>query len=132
MVVVGEAKVGGSRATKQIKKYLESGFFDLALFLTDVCSDSPNHEWFELCSDGFTEQFILPNLSGSKRTEISKDYEKWLCTVTLCHLFFGEPKERQEKILNSLGITVSPPQVPEIIHDLGAERFIEEFRATLQ
>jgi hypothetical protein len=132
IVVVGEAKVGGAKANKQIKKYLDSGYFDLALFLTDSCSNSVDHEWFELCTNGFTQQFPLPNLQGSRRTEIGKEYLKWLTTVTLSHLFFGVPRERQETFLDKLGAKASSTQIPEFIHNLGAEAFIEEFVEVLQ
>jgi hypothetical protein len=127
IVVVGEAKVGGSKAAKQIKKYLDSGFYDKALFLTDVCSAGSNNEWIELCSEGFTKQFSDPKLSVSNHTELGKGYEKWLNTVTLCHLFFGQPEDRQQKFLSRLGLIVSSKQVPQIISDLGIERFIDEF-----
>jgi hypothetical protein len=132
LLLVGEAKVGGSKATKQIRKYLDSGFYDQALFLTDVCSGLVTTEAIELCSDGYTKQLSLPKLSGFNRTKVGKDYEKWLNTVTLCHLFFGLPREKQAEFLARVGFTGPSTRVPKIIEDLGVEVFIEEFGAVLQ
>jgi hypothetical protein len=124
LVVVGEAKVGGSKATGQIQKYLDSGFFDMALFLTDSCSQKGNSSYLELCTDNFRRQLSIPKFGSTKRSKDGHAYEAWLSTVTLSHVFFAAPKRVQDKLLSKLGNGESSITVPRIIQNVGAKKFI--------
>lgn len=129
LVIVGEAKVGGAKAKSQILKYLDSNFFDHAIFLTDSCSSIMSLEIPEFCTAGFTKLLDLRAQPEKPNPARDQKYFDWLGVVTLMHFFMGKRSESRAEFLRLYNKDEDYNSVPSLINQMGHAEFIQRIEA---
>jgi hypothetical protein len=123
IVVVGEAKTGGSSGVKQLQKYMNSEFFDVAFFLSDAGSSGIEYRTY--LTEGFSvnPKVHLPDQGFSS----SPKYAEWL-EVTLASTFFASlPKESQVEMLRKLNLD-DANTLPKTLFQYGKDDILKLIR----
>jgi hypothetical protein len=120
IVVVGEAKTGGSSAAIQLQKYMDSGFPDQVFFLSDAKSSSNNYGCY------LTDNFRLnPKVTlESELTNRNAEYLDWLEITLISSHFASLPFESQTWMLNCLEVK-DPMRLPAVLSQYGKNDIME-------
>ncbi len=125
-VTVGEAKVGGASGSKQLDKYMATGYFDNGVFITDSLSSSSSR--YAQLSTAFHQRALeYPFKEPTSPTKASASYRKWLEVVALSYLYVGLPATRRENLRGALGLRGGDEGVPTAIAALPRIEFLESF-----
>lgn len=125
-VVVGEAKVGGASGSKQLDKYMLTGYFDSGVFLTDSLSSSSSR-YTQLSTALHRRALDYPFRESMISTKASAYYRRWLEVVALSYLYVGLPATRRESLREALGLRGGDGDVPAAIAAMPRIEFLESF-----
>jgi len=114
IVVIGEAKTGGSSAAKQLKKYSDSGLLDIAYFLSDSATSNLIFETYLTDAYRINPKVQIPS-TGLGTTSA---YINWLELSLIAAYAASLDLEAQAKILQKFGLT-DLGKLPSALSQLG-------------